>query len=184
MRSNFCIGSILLFAACGGIGAHSQSMAKKAPSLSHLELTAEVAATTDEGYPSALRVTVKNVGNIAVKMPVLGSDCHPDNGVSVKSFWMSIDEESGMGGGGGCGISDQPSLIERARSKWVRLAPGEFMTTTLQLDTPNKGAGTVEYWVEYTPPDATPQEIEELLQGGFIIPTEKLATEHRSFMIH
>jgi hypothetical protein len=58
------------------------------------------------------------------------------------------------------------------------------MTKTLQLDPESRDEGTIEYWVEYTPPDATARELEELLQSGFIIPTEKLATEHRSFMIH
>jgi len=184
MRTTFCVGSILLFTACLGTETHSQTIAKKAPSLGQLELAAEVAATTDQGYPSALRVTLKNVGNRTVTMPVLGGDCHPNNGVRIESFWMSVDEQSGMGGGGGCGITDQPSLLERARKRWIRLAPGEFITTTLQLDPRSKDEGTIEYWVEYTPPDATAQELEELLQAGFIIPTEKLATDHRSFMIH
>ena len=43
--------------------------------------------------------------------------------------------------------------------------------------------GTVEYWVEYFPPVATPQEVMELLQAGFIIPTEKLHTEHQTFQL-
>ena len=184
MRSSFCVASTLVLAVGAGIGADSQSAGKKPLSLAHLELTAEVAATTDEGYPSALRVTVRNVGNLVVTMPILGGDCHPDNGVKVESFWISIDEQSGTGGGGGCGISDQPSLLARARQKWIRLAPGEFMTTMLQLDAPNKGAGTLEYWVEYTPPDATAREVDDLMQAGIVVPTEKLTTEHRTFMIH
>lgn len=184
MGTSFCVSSTLALAMSAGIGAFTQGPEQNPTSLAHLELTAEAATSTDEGYPSSLRVTLRNVGNLVVTLPVLGGDCHPDNGVKVESFWTSMDEQSGVFGGGACGISDQPSLIERARNAWVRLAPGEFMTTMLHLDPPKKEAGTTEYWVQYTPPDATPREIEELIQAGLVIPTENLATEHRSFMIH
>jgi hypothetical protein len=112
MRSTFCIASILLLVATVETRANSQRMAKNAPALAQLELTAEVAATTDQGYPSALRVTLRNVVNRTVTMPVMGGDCHPDNGVRSESFWMSIDEQSGMAGGGGCGITDQPACLK------------------------------------------------------------------------
>ncbi|HEV2214327.1 MAG TPA: hypothetical protein VGR64_03485, partial [Terracidiphilus sp.] len=35
----------------------------------HLGLTAQVATTTDDGYPSSLRVTLTNDGNVTVDMP-------------------------------------------------------------------------------------------------------------------
>lgn len=50
-----------------------------------------------------------------------------------------------------------------------------------ELGYPAEG-GAIEYWVEYTPPDATQQEIEDLLQSGFVVPTERLETQHRSFI--
>jgi len=144
----------------------------------------EVGTTNDDGNPSALLVTMKNVGSVTVTMPMLGSGCYPDNGVEIESFWISADEQSGSGGGGGCGITDQPSLKEKARSVWIRLRPGEHMTTMLRVAAGRKEAGRVEYWVKYTPPAATPKEVEELLQCGYTIPTEKLETDHRSFDTH
>lgn len=184
MRSSFCVAStVAVFLGCV-LRMDAQSVGKRAPGLAQLELSIEVAATTDEGYPAALRVTVKNVGTLAVTMPVLGRGCHPDNGVHLESFWTSVDEKSGRGWGGGCATSDMPSLASRVKSDWVWLEPGEFMTTTLRLDLAGEKSGTVEYWVEYDPPDATVREIDDLLQAGYVIPTEKLATEHRRFQIH
>lgn len=169
-------------ALCAGT-ANSQSLPKRHASLAQLELTMEVAATTEAGNPSALRVTVKNVGNVAVSMPMLRDGCHPDNGVQLESSWSNA---GGFGGGtgGGCGVTDQPTMMDRAKGQWILLRPGEFMTTMLKFEPPVKEAETVEYWVQYTPPDATAREIEELLQAGYVIPTEKLETEHRSFVVH
>ncbi len=184
MRSGFCVASTFLISMSVGLSAHAQSSTRRAPSAAQLELSAEIAATTDEGYPAALRVTLKNIGNVAVTTPLLGSGCHPDNGVRIERFWTSVDDQRGIGGGGGCGISDQPSLDERVRKMWIHLAPGEFMTATLRLDAPDRKPGFVEYWVEFTPPDATAGEVEHLLEAGFVIPTDKLATEHRSFRVY
>jgi hypothetical protein len=179
MKAGFWV-AVLTPALCA-VG-FAQSM--KPSSSVRLELTMEVATTNDDGNPSALLVTVKNVGGITVTMPVLGGGCHPDNGVQIESFWTSADGQRGSGGGLGCGITDQPALAERARGQWIRLRPGEYMTTMLRFDVGQKEAGTVSYWIEYTPPDATPTEIEELSQEGYVIPTDKLETEHRSFFIY
>lgn len=153
-------------------------------SLAQLELTAEVAASTAEGYPAALRVTLRNVGILSVTMPLLGTGCHPDNGLQLESGWMSIDEKRGIGGGVGCGMGDRPPLQKRVESEWIRLAPGEFMTTMLRMEIPSRQPGTIEYWAQYTPPDATERERAALLRAGYLIPTEKLQTEHRAFAIH
>jgi hypothetical protein len=182
MRSSFCIGSVIL-SAFSGMGSFAQTPVQKPVNPAVLELTAETAATTDEGHPAALRVTAKNIGSVTVTMPMLGGSCSPDNGVALQSFWVSIDERRGSGGGGACGISDQPPLSERVRKQWIRLRPGEYMTTMIRLTEAQYDAGTVEYWVEYTPPDATAQEIKQLMQDGFVIPTEKIATEHRRFQV-
>jgi hypothetical protein len=181
MRASFCIA--VLAPALGAV-VLAQTTGKKAVNLAQLELTSEIAATTDGGYPAALRVMVKNVGSTTVTMPVLGSGCHPDNGVAIESFWMSTDEHRGIGGGGGCAVGDQPALAKRARTLWIKLRPGEYMTTMLHVTWAGSEAGMVEYWVEYLPPDATSREIGELAQEGYVIPTEKLQTEHRSFEIH
>ena len=181
-RSTICISSIAALILSSGTGLHPQNGKKE--SLAQLELTTEVAASTAEGYPAALRVTLRNVGNLAVTMPLLGSDCHPENGVQLVSFWLSVDEKSGTGGGIGCGMSDRPTLQARVRSQWIQLAPGEFMTTMLRVETPKTLPGTVEYWVEYIPPDATARERADLLQAGYLIPSDKLQTEHRTFAIH
>jgi hypothetical protein len=152
-----------------------------------LELTAEVATTTDDGYPSSLRVTIRNVGGVTVDMPVLAGSCHPDNGIQVQEGWESFEHPgSGFGGGSGCGMGDVPTLMDRIRCEWVRLRPGESMTETARIhrSVMEQGPGTVTYWVEYTPPDATPAEVETLMQAGTYIPTEKLETPHESFEVH
>jgi hypothetical protein len=166
----------------------AQPKAEKPQSAAKLELSMEIATTNDEGYPSAIRISVKNVGGVSVDMPVLKQGCSPDNGIEIQSTWAP-DEPTGhgFGSGGACGMGDQPSLLIRARHTWVRLRPGESMTDTERLTWSNGGEkvpGTVEYWVEYTPPDATPAEVAELFEQGYVIPTEKLTTEHSSFHVH
>lgn len=183
MRASFCIAAVLVPALSAVVAAQSAAVKPVGPV--RLELTMETASTSDDGYPAALRVTVKNVGGVAVSMPMLASGCHPDNGVQVQSYWLREDEKSGGGGGFGCAVGDQPALFDRAKTQWIRLQPGEFMTTMLRVGLPTNETGAViSYWVEYTPPDATPKEIEQLLQAGCVIPTEKLETEHQSFPIH
>jgi len=184
MRASICAWSGLVIVLSMGSAIGSRAEHKKPATMAYLALSAEVATTSDEGYPVALRVTVKNVGNLIVTMPMLSSDCYPENGLTLESGWTSPDGKNGSGGGSGCGISDQPTLLERVRSKWIRLAPGEFMTTMLRLSAPTKKPGTIEYWVEYTPPAATSGEIEELMRVGYAIPTDKLTTEPQQFVIH
>lgn len=183
MKARICMASTLVVMLAAAARVDAQSAVKKPASLAQLELTMEVATTNDDGNPQALRVTVKNVGSVVVTMPLLNSGCHPDNGVWVRSAWVSADEKRGSGGGGGCGIGDQPTLVERATRSWIRLRPGEYMTTMLEIRSSVKEPGTVDYWVEYVPPDAKAHEIEELLRAGHEIPTEKMETEHRSFVI-
>jgi len=148
----------------------------------------EIAATDDDGNPSALRVTVTNVGDVPADMPILSQGCAPDNGIRLQSTWIP-DEPSGRGYGSGygCGIVDGPGLIYRVEHDWVRLRPGEFMTDTERLvwdRRDEEGRGTVEYWVEYTPPAVTTKEAANLLQSGYVIPAEKLETPHASFRVH
>jgi hypothetical protein len=44
--------------------------------------------------------------------------------------------------------------------------------------------GTVEYWVEYVPPQVSAKEFAELQQAGYIVPTEKIETAHQTFVVH
>ena len=172
--------SVFALAFLQPLPAHAGSGQKEPAHLAHLELTAEVAATSEEGAPSAVRVTLRNVGNVAVDMPLLRPGCHPDNGVQIGTSWTSLDGKLGGGSGGNCGTDHQPTLRQRVSTQWIRLRPGEFMTTSLQIEALPREGHTVEYWVEYIPPDATPKEVEDLLAAGYVIPTQKLETEHRS----
>jgi len=151
-----------------------------------LELTVDVSTTTEEGYPSSLRATIRNVGAETLDMPVLTSDCSPDNGLRVDASWVSDDRKNGSGSGGSCGMGDQGSLMSRIQRQWVRLRPGEFMTQTINLLAhydPAK-SGTVYYRVIYIPPSATKLELEEALSAGYVIPAKRLDTGKQSFRIH
>lgn len=179
--SRFATSLLLVSSACAS--ACGQGASKESSSPAQLELTAEVAATTDEGYPAALRITLTNIGDVPVDLPILGLTCSPDNGIAVRAAWTDGRDGSGMGGG--CWLCGLSSLKVRVEKDWVRLRPGEFMTTSANLRGvyARFGPGTVEYWVEYTPPKATPQEVEDLQQAGYIIPTGKLHTEHQRFTL-
>ncbi len=82
-------------------------------------------------------------------------------------------------------MTDRPSLITRIKNEWIRLRPGEFVTTTESIrdQTNDLEVGTVEHWAVYDPPQATAKEATELEEAGYIIPTEKIETEHRTFAI-
>lgn len=156
-------------------------------SLTQLELGVEIATTEDDGHPTALSVTVKNAGGVAVDMPILHTSCMPDGGVQIRMSWTSSDphNQTGRGWGGGCLVTDRPSLITRIKNEWIRLRPGEFVTTTESIrdQTNDLEVGTVEHWAVYDPPQATAKEATELEEAGYIIPTEKIETEHRTFAI-
>jgi hypothetical protein len=165
-----------------------QREAPKPESPAKLELSSEVATTDDDGYPSALLITISNVGGVAVDMPVLQEDCTPDNGYHVQTTWTPDESSSGLGlgRGYGCGAGDQSSLMFRVQHAWVRLRPGESMTQTKRIDWRDfakDGPGTVEYWVEYTPPSPNEKEAASLKQAGYIISVETLETQHSSFHV-
>lgn len=186
MKGSLPIAVSIILACSACMPMRGQSATKESITPPQLTLTAEIAATTDDGNPAALRVTLTNNGNTAVTLPVLSSACSPTNGVTVAVKWIPDDPTRGGGGGGGCAGSPRRSLAQRVEQGWIRLHPGEYMTTTLSLrDEINSfgGPGTLEYWVEYTPPQATRVEISSLLESGYIIPTEKLQTQHQCFRI-
>jgi len=168
----------------GVVSASGQQKTEKPPNPVHLELTAEVAATTEEGYPAVLRITLKNVGNVAVDLPMPNLGCISEDGVlQIAFFWTSLDRKGGVGGGCFVGGSDRPRLLDRARDEWIRLQPGEFIVASesLRPRLKNLGPGTVEYWVEYTPLTITATETVELAKAGHFVPTDKIETAHESF---
>jgi len=176
----FLVAAVL----CGPVVA--QKKAEKSESLAKLELSMEIAATDDDGYPSALRITITNVGGVPVDLPFKEA-CSPDNGYLIRTGWVP-DEPTGRGYGEGygCGFADGPNLRWRIEHEWVRLRPGDFLTATERLRWTRHdedGPGTVEYWVEYDPPYVTPAEFSELSNAGYIIPTEEVTTEHMSFHV-
>jgi hypothetical protein len=167
-----------------------QQKTEKTSDHAHLELTADVAATTEEGYPEALRVTIKNVGNVAVDMPMPTAPCVPGGGgVEMRFEWHPKDpgDHSGMSTSGTSCMQDHfASLMYRVRHDWIHLQPGEFIIVSESL----RGrfqeikSGTVEYWIEYVPPEASAKEFAELVQSGYIIPTEKIETAHKTFIVY
>jgi hypothetical protein len=168
----------------GSAGAQGKRTKPESPA--KLELSVEIATTDDDGNPSALRITITNVGGAPVDMPVLQEGCAPENGIRVQAIWSTDSSGIGVGRGNPCGIFDGPSLEYRMRREWVRLRSGEFMTATRRAgwtDFRRDGSGTVEYWVEYTPPAFTDEQAARLQRAGYIIPTEKLETKHSSFHI-
>jgi hypothetical protein len=182
------IRSAALFLA--GIALAAPAIAQDKPplhsTLARLELSMEIATIDDNGYPSALRITIKNVGGVPVDMPVLKGACNPENGVRVGATWIADDSiGNGIGSGGGCG-GEGASLIERLRW-WVRLRPSESMTTTERADWSaygKDGPGTVEYWIEYIPPSLSEKEFVSLANEGYQVPTQTLETPHSSFHMH
>jgi len=78
------------------------------------------------------------------------------------------------------------SLMYRVRNDWIRLQPGEFITVSESFRSHFQEIkpGTVEYWVEYVPPEASLKELAELGQSGYIVPTEKIETAHQTFVVH
>jgi hypothetical protein len=167
----------------------AQQKPEKPLNPAQLELTTEVAATTEEGYPSVLRITVKNAGNVAVDLPMPVVGCLPHGGnIVVHTDWKPADpnNHTGRGQGYSCGESGSPSLMERVHDKWIHLRPGEFVTSSVNLHESlgNVDPGTIEYWVEYAPPEASAKEFAELQQAGYIVPTKMIETAHQSFVVH
>jgi hypothetical protein len=184
--------AVLAAAACvWTAAAGGQQKVAKPPNPAQLELTTEVAATTEEGYPSVLRVTIRNVGNVAVDMPMPASPCvGGGGGIGIHRVWTAASFDGfpgkGRGSGWGCGWSEMPTLMDRVRDEWIRLRPGEFVVFSDRITESREKLepGTVEYWAEYIPPEAKPEELAELERAGYVVPTRKVESEHRIFAVH
>jgi hypothetical protein len=163
---------------------------KAAPkSLAQLELTMEVATTSEDGNPSAIRITVRNNGALPVDMPLPEADCVVGGGgVGVQWEWHPQDPEEHTGSisdGVACMADHFPSLQYRVENEWIRLRPAEFISVTQNVRRVfrDQKPGTAEIWAEYVPPEVKPEERIALEQAGYMIPTDKIETEHRSFTI-
>jgi hypothetical protein len=187
--SRVALTAVALCIGCQAI-AGAQQKPEKSPNPARLELTAEVATTTEEGYPAVLRITLTNAGNVAVDMPMPGAPCVPGGGgVEVRAQWSPTDPKDLRGGGStgtGCTQEHFPSLTFRVSHQWIRLRPGEFITVSedIRQNYRNWEPGRIEYWAEYIPPKATPEELVELRQAGYVVPAEKIETLHQTFVVH
>jgi len=166
--------------------AAAQQKPEKPDSPVHLELITEVAATTEDGLPAALRITLKNAGNIAVDLPMLQSDCKPEGGVGFHFSWRSSDDREGVGNGYGCAADGHSSFLEHVRRDWIRLQPGEFlcMSENLRGYLRDLKPGTVEYWVQFVPSSVKPEDLLLLQSAGYVVPTENIEGVHYKFAVH
>lgn len=98
MNTRTCLVLYLMIASTV-FGAKGQSGADVRANPARLELSIEVATTTDDGKPSSARVELKNVGNLTVWLPVLGHEC-----TYLYVQW------TGMLGGTACGMSGAGTL--------------------------------------------------------------------------
>jgi hypothetical protein len=183
MRQAGCVIMAMTIACVSPVGSASK-VAEKPLDPIRLEVTLETAATTEDGYPSALRITLRNIGDGPVDMPMPGTCQGEDGALHLQFMWHS---EDGHGSGGGCGggLTDRSPLMDRARNEWLRLQPGEFliMTKDLRPFFRNLEAGTAEYWIEYDPPALSSDERLQLQRTGYFVPTEKVETAHQSVTI-
>ena len=156
MKTALLVLSMGLLLCDGVCTAAQQKAAEK--SLAQLELTMEVATTTDDGYPAALRITLRNVGVVTIDLPLLKTSCTPEGGIDLQMRWTANDPTHlGFGWGGGCGSGDNLSLLKRIKEQWIRLRPGEYMTMTESIRgrVAELTSGTLEYWAEYIPPEVS-----------------------------
>lgn len=187
--SGFSFAMVATVVSVWVVTANGQVKAEKPPNLAHLELATEIAATTDDGYPAILRITLKNVGNVAVDMPMPKLPCVPaGGGVDVRTQWHSNVPEDHIGAatGWGCSQDHFPSLMDRVHKEWIRLRPGEFIVLSESIRDAAREAkpGRIEYWAEYIPPEVKPEELVELQRAGYVVSTDKIETAHGTFVVH
>jgi hypothetical protein len=188
-----CI-AVLAVAGLWATASQGQSEANRkldpVPAAVQLELTAEVATTTEEGYPAAVRITIQNVGIVPADMPMPQSPCVPGGGgISIQHRWEPADSKDHTfvaGGNAGCSQDHFAPLLARIRHEWIRLRPGDFITVSenVREDFRVLETGSIEYWAEYHPPSLTTEEKEQLKNAGYNFPSAKLETEHVTFRIH
>jgi hypothetical protein len=162
-----------------------QAQSSAARNLAQLDLRMAVATTTDEGAPEALQFTLTNVGKSTIILPAPSIDCSGENGtIALRSIVRN--NSSGRGRGHGCmtGTSDEPPLIERVKTNWLHLRPGDSITLLgdcrHMLDRVDGGA-TYEFWAVYEPPPLPAAELKQLIDAGYNVPSEKIESSHLTF---
>jgi len=151
-----------------------------------LELTMEVATTTNDGLPAALRFTLTNIGSVPIDIPMPAIDCTGSNGsIRVRSevhFDGTVRAAHGHGCGGG--VLDGLPFVEKVRSSWFRLRPGEyliFMGDRRTMVDKADAAATYEIHAIYIPPKLTPEERRLASQNGFVIPAKTVESNSVSY---
>jgi hypothetical protein len=188
MSREFSFGAFVAVASIWVAMAPAQESKDKVPDPVHLDISVEVAASTDDGTPSVLRVTLTNAGDVAADIPMPELDCAAGGGqIEIHLDWFPENSGGllGTGSGFGCGRSDMPSLTTRVHNEWIRLQPGEFivMSQSIRARLANLDPGTVEYWAEYIPPEVTAADLAELRRAGYNAPREKVRTAHETFAV-
>jgi hypothetical protein len=152
-----------------------------------LELTMEVATTTEDGLPAALRFTLRNVGYVAVDLPLPVLDCVGSSGtirVKSKVHLEGAPPSTGKAHGCGYGRDHELPIAERIRTQWFHLLPGEHLNLTgdrrILIDKVDAPA-TYDYWAEYEPPALTPDQRAEAARSGYLVPTETVQSDHLSY---
>jgi hypothetical protein len=184
----FALAAIFLPVLAFSVAMQAQQKPHRPASLARLEVSSEIATTTQQGQPAVMRITLKNICDVAVDLPMPSVNCSSEDGtLSVEILWHSDDPDDQTSSGRGCGgsLTDRPSLMDRVRNGWIHLLPGEFLTVSENLHQYIAGMkpGTIEYWTIYAPPRIKPKDLADLQAGGYIVPEEELSTDHRTFSI-
>jgi hypothetical protein len=166
--------------------AAAQQTTAASKEVARLDLSIEVATTTDAGLPAALRFTLTNAGNVPVEVPFPAMDCDgPDGSIRIQTV-IHFDEGEGQRFGHGCGgsVSDRPTLLVRIRTRWFHLRPGEYLTFTgdarSMIDLADKPA-TYEYWAVYEPPALTAGDRAAVTRNGLVVPSEPVESNSLEF---
>ena len=148
-----------------------------------LELTMEVATTTQDGLPAALRFTLANIGSVAVEIPWPAIDCAGSNGsIRIETVVRFDGPQPGETYGHGCGggVDHELPLLDQIRTQWFHLRPGEYLVFTGDRRNMIDKAGapaTYEYRAIYYPPDLTPAQRLLAAKNGYLIPSETVESD-------
>jgi len=143
-----------------------------------LQLQAEVVASDEHGYPTAIRIELRNIGDAPVYLPMPAVRCGGRDGVvSVQFQFRSAEGKPGQGYG--CVVADgndSKAGLERLRAEWIELSPDHsfVFTEDVQWYTKGLGPGKLTYWPRYDPPWLTEGEKKELRASGYLFPEERV----------
>jgi hypothetical protein len=182
MRSTLLAAGLYAFACILPHSAAAQDRQPDPPAV-RLELTMEIATTTDNGLPAALRFTLTNIGSVAVDLPHPSISCpgSPVGDIRIETV-IHFDGKEGAVGGYGCGGSyvHDLSFVAEIKRNWFHLRPGEYLVFTgdrRTMITKASEPATYEYHAVYAPPLLTPEQRNLAAQAGYIIPTETVESD-------